>query len=59
MGLIYEIIYWSLYAIVLGGVTLALGAQLIHDTIILTRDAFGKKELDGEKEDVHDTAAEN
>lgn len=59
MGLIYEIIYWSLYAIVLGGVTLALGAQLIHDTIILTKDTFCKKELDGEKEDVHDTAAEN
>lgn len=58
MGLIYDIIYWSLYAIVLGGVTLALGAQLIHDTIILTKDAFGKKGPDEKKEDIHDTAAE-
>ena len=59
MGLIYDIIYWSLYAIVLGGVTLLLGAQLIHDTIILTRYALGKKEPDEKKENGYDTAAEN
>ena len=41
MELLKEIIYWILYAIIVGGGILFFGAVLVHDTIELTRDAFG------------------
>lgn len=41
MELLKEIIYWVLYTIFVGGGILFFGAVLVHDTIELTRDAFG------------------
>ena len=41
MELLKAIIYWVLYTIIVGGGILFFGAVLIHDTIELTRDAFG------------------
>lgn len=41
MELLNEIIYWILYAIIVGGGILFFGAVLVHDTIELTKDAFG------------------
>ncbi len=39
-----EIIYWVLYTLIVGGGILFFGAILVHDTIELTRDVFGRKE---------------
>ena len=51
MELLKEIIYWILYAIIVGGGILFFGAVLVHDTIELTRDAFGiSKEEPNNKE---------
>ena len=46
MELLKEIIYWILYTLIVGGGILFFGAVLVHNTIELTRDAFGfgKKE---------------
>ena len=41
MELLKEIIYWILYTLIVGGGILFFGAVLVHDTIELTRDAFG------------------
>ena len=41
MDLLKEIIYWVLYTIIVGGGILFFGAVLVHDTIELTKDAFG------------------
>ena len=41
MELLNEIIYWVLYKIIVGGGILFFGAVLVHDTIELTKDAFG------------------
>lgn len=38
-----EIIYWILYTLIAGGGILFFGAILVHDTIELTRDAFGRR----------------
>ena len=46
MELLKEIIYWVLYTSTVGGGILFVGAVLVHDTIELTKNAFGigKKE---------------
>ena len=41
MELLKGIIYWILYVIIVGGGILFFGAVLVHDTIELTKDAFG------------------
>ena len=41
MELLKEIIYWILSTIIVGGGILFFGATLVHDTIELTKDAFG------------------
>ena len=41
MELLKEIIYWILSIIIVGGGILFFGATLVHDTIELTKDAFG------------------
>ena len=41
MELLKEIIYWVLYTIIVGGGILFFEAVLVHDTIELTKDAFG------------------
>ena len=41
MELLKEIIYWVIYTIIVGGGILFFGAVLVHDTIVLTKDAFG------------------
>ena len=41
MEVLKEIIYWVLYTIFVGGGILFFGAVLVHDTIELTKDAFG------------------
>ena len=41
MELLKEIIYWILYAIIVGGGILFFVTGLVHDTIELTEDAFG------------------
>ena len=41
MEVLKEIIYWILYTLIAGGGILFFGAVLVHDTIELTKDAFG------------------
>ena len=41
MELLKALIYWILYTLIVGGGILFFGAVLVHDTIELTRDAFG------------------
>ena len=41
MELLKEIIYWVLYTLIVGGGILFFGTVLVHDTIELTKDAFG------------------
>ena len=40
-SLIGCLLYWVLYTIIVGGGILFFGAVLVHDTIELTKDAFG------------------
>lgn len=43
MEVLKEIIYWVLYTLIVGGGILFFGAILVHDTIELTRDVFGRR----------------
>ena len=52
MELLSDIVYWSLYAFFFGGCILILGAQIIMDTIELSRDFHGvnREETDEEEQ---------